>query len=86
MRLIRGERAMKEAVERIVKSLVGEPAAVEVSESSNGKDVHIEVRVAPGDYGRLIGREGRTIKAIRSILFMAGQKHGRRFHLDLIED
>jgi len=77
---------MKEAVERIVRSLVGEPDAVVVSESSNGKDVHIEVRVAPGDYGRLIGREGRTIKAIRSILFMAGQKHGRRFHLDLIED
>jgi predicted RNA-binding protein YlqC (UPF0109 family) len=44
------------------------------------------VRVASGDYGRLIGREGRTIKAIRSVLFMAGQKHGRRFHLDLIED
>jgi len=79
-------KIMKEAVERIVRSLVGEPDAVEVSESSNGKDVHIEVRVAPGDYGRLIGREGRTIKAIRSILFMAGQKHGRRFHLDLIED
>jgi uncharacterized protein len=77
---------MKEAVERIVKSLVGEPDAVEVSESSNGKDVRIEVRVAPGDYGRLIGREGRTIKAIRSVLFMAGQKHGRRFHLDLLED
>jgi uncharacterized protein len=79
-------KMMKEAIERIVRSLVGEPDAVEVSESSNGKDVHIEVRVASGDYGRLIGREGRTIKAIRSVLFMAGQKHGRRFHLDLIED
>ena len=36
--------------------------------------------------GRLIGREGRTVKAIRSILFVAGQKHGKRFHLDLVED
>jgi len=79
-------KMMKEAIERIVRSLVGEPDAVEVSELSNGKDVHIEVRVASGDDGRLIGREGRTIKAIRSVLFMAGQKHGRRFHLDLIED
>jgi hypothetical protein len=77
---------MKEAVERIVRSLVGEPDAVEVSEFSDGKNVRIEVRVAQGDYGRLIGREGRTIKAIRSILFMAGQKHGKRFHLDLLED
>jgi predicted RNA-binding protein YlqC (UPF0109 family) len=77
---------MKEAIERIVKSLVGESDAVEVSESSDGKNVRIAVRVAEGDYGRLIGREGRTIKAIRSILFMAGQKQGKRFHLDLLED
>ncbi|MEP6849696.1 MAG: KH domain-containing protein [Acidobacteriota bacterium] len=77
---------MKEAVEKVVRSLVGEPDAIEVAESSDGKNVRIEVRVAPGDYGRLIGREGRTIKAIRSILFMAGQKQGKRFHLDLLED
>ena len=77
---------MKEAVEKIVRSLVGEPEAVEVSERADGKVVHIEVRVADGDMGRLIGREGRTVKAIRSILFAAGQKHGKRFHLDLLED
>lgn len=77
---------MKEAIEKIVKSLVGEPDGVEVSESADGKNIRIEVRAAGGDYGRLIGREGRTIKAIRSILFMAGQKQGKRFHLDLLED
>ena len=36
--------------------------------------------------GRVIGREGRTVKAVRSILFAAGQKHGKRYHLDLVED
>jgi predicted RNA-binding protein YlqC (UPF0109 family) len=77
---------MTQAVERIVKALVGEPEAAQVSEAADGKNVHIEVRVAAGDYGRLIGREGRTIKAIRSILFVAGQKHGKRFQLDLLED
>lgn len=77
---------MKEAVEKIVRSLVGEPDAVEVTENSDGKNVRIEVRVAEGDMGRVIGREGRTVKAIRSILFAAGQKHGKRFHLDLVED
>ena len=77
---------MKEAVEKIVKALVGEPDAVEVTESADGKTVRIEVRVAEHDMGRVIGREGRTVKAIRSILFAAGQKHGRRFHLDLVED
>ena len=77
---------MKEAVERIVKSLVGEPDAVEVAENADGKNVRIEVRVADTDMGRVIGREGRTVKAIRSILFIAGQKHNRRFQLDLVED
>ncbi len=77
---------MKEAVERIISALVGEPDAVEVTENADGKNVRIEVRVAPGDMGRIIGREGRTVKSIRSILFVAGQKQGRRFQLDLVED
>jgi len=77
---------MKTAVEKIVTSLVGEPESVEVFENTDGRTVRLEVRVAPGDMGRVIGREGRTVKAIRSILFAAGQKQGRRFHLDLVED
>ena len=77
---------MKEAVEKIVKALVGEPDQVEVTESADGKNVRIEVRVAEQDMGRVIGREGRTVKAIRSILFAAGQKQHKRFQLDLVED
>lgn len=78
---------MKEAVEKIVKALVGNPDAVEISEHSDGgKVVKFGVRVAPDDFGRLIGREGRTIKAIRSILYFGGMKQGKRFHFDLIED
>jgi uncharacterized protein len=77
---------MKEAVEKIVKALVGEPDAVEVSEHTDGKTVRIELRVAESDMGRIIGREGRTVKAIRSLLYVAGQKHGKRFMLDLVED
>jgi len=77
---------MKEAVTRIMRALVGEPDAVEVTEIEDGRTVRLEVRVAENDMGRIIGREGRTVKAIRSILFAAGQKHGKRFHLDLVED
>ena len=77
---------MKEAIQRVVTALVGEPDAVDVSEISDGKNVRIEVRVAEHDMGRIIGREGRTVKAIRSLLFVAGQKHGKRFSLDLVED
>lgn len=76
---------MKQAVEKIVKSLVGNADAVEVSEFAEGKNVKIEVRVGEGDMGRLIGREGRTIKAVRSLLYYAGQKHGKRFQLDIVE-
>ena len=77
---------MKEAVERIVKALVSDADAVEVSEHADGKTVRIELRVAESDMGRIIGREGRTVKAIRSLLYVAGQKHGKRFVLDLVED
>lgn len=70
----------------MIKALVAEPDAVEVTETDDGRATRIEVRVADSDMGRIIGREGRTVKAIRSILFAAGQKHGRRFHLDLVED
>ena len=77
---------MREAVEKMVKALVGSPDLVEVYESGDGKNMRLEVRVAPDDMGRLIGREGRTIKALRSILYFGGLKQGKRFHLDLIED
>ena len=77
---------MKEAVERIIRSLVAEPDAVEVVENTDGKNVRLEVRVADTDMGRIIGREGRTVKAIRSILFVAGQKQHKRFQIDLVED
>ncbi len=78
---------MKEAVEKIVKALVGDPESVEITERTDGSSViKYGVRVARDDFGRLIGREGRTIKAIRSILYFGGQKHGKRYHLDLIED
>jgi len=76
---------MKEAVEKIIKALVGQPEAVEVSEISDGRAVKIEVRVGEGDMGRIIGREGRTVKAIRSLLFYAGQKQGKRFQLDIVD-
>ncbi|HXG86601.1 MAG TPA: KH domain-containing protein [Pyrinomonadaceae bacterium] len=76
---------MKESVEKIVRKLVGEPDAVEVSEESTDRATVVKVRVAAEDMGRIIGREGRTIKAIRCLLFYAGQKQGKRFVLDVVE-
>jgi predicted RNA-binding protein YlqC (UPF0109 family) len=76
---------MKEAVEKLVRKLVGEPDAVEVSEEAGDRAIVIKLRVAADDMGRIIGREGRTIKAVRCLLFYAGQKQGKRFVLDIVE-
>ena len=76
---------MKEAVEKIITALVSDKEAVEVSEIVRDKSAVFQVRVGMGDMGRIIGREGRTIKAVRSLLFYAGQKQGKRFVLDLVE-
>jgi uncharacterized protein len=78
---------MKEAVEKIVKALVDDAEAVEVSEKAgdSANTTVISVRVAESDMGKLIGREGRTVRALRSILYAAGQKHRKRFVLEVIE-
>jgi predicted RNA-binding protein YlqC (UPF0109 family) len=78
---------MKEAVELIVRSLVHDGEAVDVREvKRDSKTTVIEVRVAESDMGKLIGRQGRTIKAIRSLLHAAGVKQNRRFVLDVVEE
>ncbi len=76
---------MRSAVEKLIKALVDETDAVEVTETPRDSAVVISVRVAASDMGKLIGREGRTIKALRSILYAASQKHGKRFILDIAE-
>ncbi|MEO6391019.1 MAG: KH domain-containing protein [Pyrinomonadaceae bacterium] len=76
---------MKEAVELIVKALVDDTEAVEVREDVGGSTVRIEVRVAESDMGKLIGRQGRTVRALRSLLFAASQKGRTRYLLDIVE-
>lgn len=78
---------MREAVELIVKSLVQETGAVDVREAEGNRGATvIEVRVAPGDVGKIIGRQGRTVRALRSLLHAAGMKHDRRFVLEIVEE
>jgi predicted RNA-binding protein YlqC (UPF0109 family) len=78
---------MRDAVEMLVKRLVHDAEAVDVRETKrDAKTSVIEVRVAPADMGKLIGRQGRTVKAIRSLLNAAGAKQNQRFILDIVED
>ena len=76
---------MKEAVELILKALVSDPSTVDVREVESKGVLRIEVRVSEKDMGKVIGRQGRTVKAIRSLLHAASVKHGRRFVLEIIE-
>lgn len=77
---------MRETVEMIVKSLVDETDLVDVREvDSGGSTVKIEVRVAPADMGKVIGRQGRTVRALRSLLHAASMKANRRYVLDIVE-
>lgn len=78
---------MREAVELILKKLVRDQEAVDVREVERDRATTvIEVRVAQGDVGKVIGRQGRTVKALRSLLHAAGQKHNRRYVLDIVEE
>jgi uncharacterized protein len=77
---------MRDAIEMIVKALVDESEPVDVREveQRNGTTL-IEVRVAPNDVGKIIGKQGRTIRALRSLAKIAGAKTNRRYLLEIVE-
>ena len=76
---------MKELVTEIVKVLVDSPGDVVVSEVAGEQTTVLELRVAPGDLGKVIGKQGRTARSIRTILGAAGMKVNRRFTLEILE-
>jgi len=76
---------MKELIEYIVKALVDNPDKVSVTEIAGEKSIIYELRVGEGDLGKVIGKEGRTAKAIRTIITAAAMKQGKRTVLEIIE-
>ncbi len=76
---------MKELVEFVAKSLVDEPDAVKVRTHERDQATVIELEVAPPDLGKVIGRQGRTARALRTLLTAAGQKTRRRYILDILD-
>ena len=76
---------MRDTVEMIVKALVDEADAVDVREIERDGTTRIEVRVAQSDMGKVIGKQGRTVRALRSLVYAAGLKQHRRFVLDVVE-
>ena len=76
---------MKELVEMIAKALVDNPDKVHVSQLEGEQTSILELKVDPDDLGKVIGKQGRTARAIRVILGAAGMKLKRRFNLEIIE-
>jgi len=77
---------MKELVEFIVRAMVDNPDQVQVEEVEDFKGAVLELRVAQPDMGRVIGKHGRVINAIRSLLQVRAAKDGIRVNLELVED
>lgn len=76
---------MRELVEAIAKALVDRPEQVQVNAVEGEQVTVLELRVAPEDLGKVIGRQGRTAKSIRTLLGAAGMKLKKRFTLEILE-
>ena len=76
---------MRELVEEIAKALVDIPEEVNVREVQGEQVTVLELRVAPSDLGKVIGKQGRTARSVRTILGAAGMKLNRRFTLEILE-
>ena len=75
---------MKELIEYIAKSLVDDPSQVDVTEIQGSTSVILELRVAPEDMGRVIGRNGRVANAMRTLLKVIAAKQGKRVTLEIV--
>ena len=76
---------MKELVEVIAKALVDDPESVTVNERTEKKATILEVRVADSDMGKVIGKQGRIAKAIRSVVKAAAAKEDKKVIVDILD-
>ena len=79
------EGSLKDVVETIAKVLVDSPDEVAVNEIDGEATIVLELRVAPQDLGKVIGKQGRTARAMRTLLRAAGMKLKKRFVLEIVE-
>ena len=76
--------SMKELVEVIAKALVDHPDEVVVTQKENGKNITVELHVAASDMGKVIGKQGRIAKAIRSVVKAASSKDNKKVDVEII--
>lgn len=75
---------MKELVEVIAKALVDSPEEVVVTEKSDGRNIMIELHVAPSDMGKVIGKQGRIAKAIRAVVKAASTRENIKVDVEIV--
>ncbi|KAF5073812.1 KH domain-containing protein [Proteiniclasticum sp. QWL-01] len=75
---------MKELIEFLAKSLVNHPEAVMVTERTEGDTTIFELKVAPDDMGKVIGKQGKIAKAIRTLVRAASTKDSRRVNVEIV--
>ena len=75
---------MKDLVEVIAKALVDHPDEVSVSEKETGRSLTVELHVAPSDMGKVIGKQGRIAKAIRTVVKAAAMEDNKKVDVDII--
>ena len=76
---------MEELVSFIAKNLVDEPDSVKVETREEGDTVVISLSVAPGDMGKVIGRQGRIAKAVRTVVKAASVREDKKYMVDIVE-
>jgi uncharacterized protein len=76
---------MRALIEQIAKALVDEPDQVSVSQIDGEQAIVLELKVAPNDLGKVIGKQGRTARAMRTLLGASGMKLHKRFTLEILE-
>ena len=81
-----GSQDMVNLVAEIAKALVDAPENVTVEALQDGESTVLRLSVAPGDIGKVIGKQGRTARSLRTILAAASMKRKHRFALDIVED
>jgi predicted RNA-binding protein YlqC (UPF0109 family) len=77
---------VEELVREIARALVDEPAAVEVESEGRDESTVLKLRVAPQDVGKVIGKQGRTARSVRTILSAVSTKLNHRYTLDILEE
>ena len=76
---------MKESLETIITSLVNEPSEVSINEQDGEREITFQVKVKETDMGKVIGKEGRIAKAIRTIMKSIAAKEGKRVNIEFID-